>query len=133
MKPWNLSPLEWRDLQCWWGLVFNLINYSGKDLYKWNDKQMEVIASFFDLSKVNELPLNLLINDIDIDNNEKKELRSKVTCFWCYELAKREGLDPIELIKNGNYKPIEWIFHCPIDPLSGKLCCPKLKQNGLKN
>merc|ERR1712129_585163 len=113
-----------------------------------------MISSFFDLGKVNELPLDLLIDDKNNDNdNEKKEevvddddddndgknredmkqkLRSKVICFWCYEMAKREGLDPVELIKDGKYDAIEWIFHCPIDPFSAKFCCPKLKENGLK-
>ena len=129
------------------------VNYAAKDLYKWNEEQIGIISSFFELSKINELPLDLLVDDekkedalemgvkmkgrgFDGDDKEreaaKQKLRSKVTCFWCYEMAKREGLDPVELIKDGKYDSIEWIFHCPIDPLSGKLCCPKLKQNGLK-
>eukprot|EP00483_Globobulimina_turgida_P000114 UN00114 len=39
MKPWNLSPLKWRDLQAWWGLVFNLVNYACDEQYKWNDEE----------------------------------------------------------------------------------------------
>merc|ERR1712228_49605 len=114
-------------------------NYASKDVYGWKEDEIENVTSFFDLSKVNELPLDLLIDDEDgneedkvkmkgrgfqdfVDDDDEKaklKLRSKVTCFWCYEMAKRKGLDPVELIKNGDYDAIQWIFHCPVDPLSG--------------
>jgi len=63
---------------------------------------------------------------VDESDEVQKRLTSGVRCFWCYELAKRDGQNPDEKIKNNSYEGIEWIFHCPVDPSTGKLCCPKL-------
>merc|ERR1719461_1098915 len=87
---------------------------------------------------MNELPLKIFVEDLtatepteptdfEDENLEiEKRVTSGVRCFWCYELAKRAGLDPDGKIKRKEYGKIEWIFHCPIDPSTGKLCCPKL-------
>ena len=140
-KPWVQSPVEWRDLQAWWGLVFHLLNFAAisKDSYSWNEGQKKLVESFFDLDLMNKLPLEIFVEEqadfVNPEDEMEKRVTSGVRCFWCYELAKRKGLDPDGAIKRNSYKEIEWIFHCPIDPSTGKLCCPKLlnkkNENGL--
>jgi len=141
-KPWVQSPVEWRDLQVWWGMVFHLLNYSTRSvdasdsadgaatdpMYRWDAAQCQLMESFFDLDLMNKLPLEIFVDgQADFEEDEcQKRGNSGVRCFWCYELAKRKGLDPDRLIKEHSFAAIEWIFHCPVDPLSGKLFCPKL-------
>merc|ERR1739838_681544 len=89
-----------------------------------------MVEGFFNLDLMNKLPLEIFAAEqADFEDNEseiEKRVTSGVRCFWCYELAKRQGLDPDGAIKRNSYGDIEWIFHCPIDPATGKLCCPKL-------
>merc|ERR1719474_518995 len=144
-KPWVQSPVEWRDLQAWWGLVFHLLNYAAAPLpddeeekegahalplYPWNETERKLVESFFDLDLMNKLPLEIFVEEqtdfADDEDEIAKRVHSGIRCFWCYELTKRQGLGPDGSIKRGAFKEIEWIFHCPIDPSSGKLCCPKL-------
>jgi len=138
MKPWELSPIEWRDLQSWWALVFNLLIWSNEEKYGWNQEQTDLVATFFNMDKLNELPLKEYekpkthsqdIRDNDDSNNgqdSQKKLKSRVACFWCYELAKRRGMDPEELIDTNDVDKIKDVFHFPIHPTTGKLCCPQL-------
>ena len=154
MKPWALSPLEWKDLQSWWSLVFNLLIWSNEEIYGWDQKQTDLVANFFDVDKLNQLPLKEYekpktdqdAQDVDVDGGDvdggdnnvdggndnendkesEKKLKSRVTCFWCYELAKRKGEDPENLIKTGETERIKEVFHFPIHPTTGKLCCPQL-------
>eukprot|EP00485_Elphidium_margaritaceum_P014978 CAMPEP_0202726792 /NCGR_PEP_ID=MMETSP1385-20130828/184790_1 /ASSEMBLY_ACC=CAM_ASM_000861 /TAXON_ID=933848 /ORGANISM="Elphidium margaritaceum" /LENGTH=792 /DNA_ID=CAMNT_0049393019 /DNA_START=44 /DNA_END=2423 /DNA_ORIENTATION=+ len=141
MKPWCQSPTQWRDLQVWWALVYHLITHASAETYEWNEAQSTLMSSFFDQTFLKELPLELY-DESAVDNQlsppskspaslvddkiEEQKRKSRVTCFWCYEMAKRNGVNPQTLIDENKFDEIEWIFHFPVDPKTGQLCCPKL-------
>mmetsp|Transcript_101772 Transcript_101772/g.124574 ORF Transcript_101772/g.124574 Transcript_101772/m.124574 type:complete len:94 (-) Transcript_101772:68-349(-) len=89
---------------------------------------------------MNQCPLDSDIDD-DLDNNNNnndgniqdftddiniKSINKKSLCFWCFELAKKDGINVDELIKNNDIKTISHIFHQPINAKTGKLECKKL-------